>query len=111
MIASTRTTITDHKRAVRRLSHIATALLLLPLLYLAAAGLGALLPGGHIDLPQGRDVTIGLLRGPIHYDLLLPLSPDLRARYDFDVVGHYARPDVFSLKVDARQKLPVEFIG
>lgn len=31
------------------------------------------------------------------------------ARYDFDVVGHYARPDVFSLGVDEREKRPVTF--
>ena len=28
----------------------------------------------------------------------------IRTRYDFDVVGHYARPDVFSLTVDERPK-------
>lgn len=33
----------------------------------------------------------------------------VRARYDFDVVGHYARPDVFSLQVDTRAKQTVEF--
>jgi nitrilase len=33
----------------------------------------------------------------------------VRARYDFDVVGHYARPDVFSLHVDTRAKQAVEF--
>ncbi|MBB4038837.1 nitrilase [Microvirga flocculans] len=29
------------------------------------------------------------------------------ARYDLDVTGHYARPDVFSLQVDEREKRPV----
>jgi hypothetical protein len=28
-------------------------------------------------------------------------------KYDLDVVGHYARPDIFQLHVDARAKQPV----
>lgn len=34
----------------------------------------------------------------------------VRARYDYDVVGHYARPDVFELVVDEREKPGVRFI-
>jgi nitrilase len=30
-----------------------------------------------------------------------------RAKYDFDVVGHYARPDVFRLSVNERRTAPV----
>lgn len=30
-----------------------------------------------------------------------------RGKFDFDVIGHYARPDVFSLVVDERRKQPV----
>ena len=30
-----------------------------------------------------------------------------RGKYDFDVSGHYSRPDVFRLEVDARKKQPV----
>jgi nitrilase len=34
----------------------------------------------------------------------------VRARYDYDVVGHYARPDVFELVVDERAKPGVRYI-
>ena len=32
----------------------------------------------------------------------LELGEIVRAKLDFDVVGHYARPDVFKLSVDER---------
>jgi uncharacterized protein (TIGR02117 family) len=71
--------VSRHRGLIRSL----TALVALPLLYFAAALIGAIIPGHRADLPQGTDVLIGLVRAPIHYDLLLPLSPDLRARYAF----------------------------
>jgi hypothetical protein len=33
----------------------------------------------------------------------------VRAKFDFDVVGHYARPDVFRLEVNERPMRPVVF--
>ena len=60
-----------------------TAIICLPLLYFAAGLVGAVIPGQHADLAAGSDVLIGLARAPIHYDFLLPMSPDLRARYGF----------------------------
>ncbi len=35
----------------------------------------------------------------------------IRGRYDFDPVGHYSRPDVFSLSVDTRPKPAVHFVN
>ncbi len=57
-----------------------------------------------------------LLAGPVFDEETiltadLPLDDIIRAKYDFDVVGHYARPDVFSLTVDERPKLPVAFLA
>lgn len=39
----------------------------------------------------------------------LDMSAVARAKFDFDVVGHYARPDVFRLEVDEDPKPPVSY--
>lgn len=39
----------------------------------------------------------------------LDLAEVARSRFDFDAVGHYARPDVFQLIVNERPARPVEF--
>lgn len=41
----------------------------------------------------------------------LDLGEIIRGKYDFDVVGHYARPDIFRLYVDETSKPPVVFTG
>lgn len=63
--------------------------------------------GSVIVSPLGE-----LLAGP-DYDGETILTAELdpgeiaRGKYDFDVAGHYARPDVFRLSVDERPKSPV----
>jgi nitrilase len=63
--------------------------------------------GACIVSPLGK-----LLAGPV-WDEETILCADLdlaeipRAKYDFDVVGHYARPDIFRLSVDETQRRPV----
>jgi len=64
-----------------------------------------LLRGGSMIIdPLGN-----ILAGP-HYGEKTILYADLdldvitQGKYDFDVVGHYARPDVFQLKVDEKPK-------
>jgi uncharacterized protein (TIGR02117 family) len=56
-------------------------------LYFAASLIGAVLPGETANTPAGRSYEIGLIAGPIHYDFLLPLDADTRARFVFTGKG------------------------
>ena len=64
-----------------------------------------LMRGGSVIIdPQGN-----VLAGPFYHEeglLTAQIDTDdiIRARYDLDVSGHYARPDIFSLTVDTREK-------
>lgn len=82
--------------------------------------LGIHVPHWEEELPliQGNSVIVGpmgdVLAGPLKNETGLltariDLSELVKARYDFDVVGHYSRPDVFSLSVDEKPKAPVIF--
>ncbi|MDP2958459.1 MAG: carbon-nitrogen hydrolase family protein [Longimicrobiales bacterium] len=64
--------------------------------------------GSAIYDPMGELVAGPLWdrEGILVADLELALVP--RSKFDFDVTGHYARPDVFRLEVDERPKAPVE---
>lgn len=84
------------------------------------AALGIDVPGWDRDRPliNGGSVIVGplgdVLAGPLKGEtglVVAAIDTDelIRARYDFDVVGHYARPDVFSLSVDERARRTVRF--
>jgi nitrilase len=63
--------------------------------------------GSAIISPLG-DVIAGPLydaEGILYADL--DLAEVARGKFDFDVVGHYARPDIFQLSVNERLLLPV----
>lgn len=77
--------------------------------------LGVTAAGWLEDRPliRGRSLIVGplgdVLAGPMEPgEGLLTATIDLdelvRARYDFDVVGHYARRDIFELTVDERPR-------
>ncbi|MFC5386041.1 nitrilase-related carbon-nitrogen hydrolase [Aquamicrobium segne] len=69
-------------------------------------------------LIRGGSVIVGplgdVLAGPV-YDQEAVLSADIdltdtiRAKYDLDVVGHYARPDIFRLSVNETGRTPVSY--
>jgi len=69
-------------------------------------------------LIRGGSVIVGplgdALAGPV-YDKEavitadIDLSDAIRGKYDLDVVGHYARPDIFSLSVNETAQRPVNY--
>jgi nitrilase len=69
-------------------------------------------------LMRGGSCIIGplgqVLAGPVfNQSQILVADLDMaeiaRGKYDFDVVGHYARPDIFQLRVNERATSPVVF--
>ncbi|MGR3885805.1 carbon-nitrogen hydrolase family protein [Pseudomonas sp. 1152_12] len=71
----------------------------------------ALIAGGSVIVGPMGDILAGPLVGEAGL-LTAQINTDdlVRARYDYDAVGHYARPDIFELVVDERQKPGVRSI-
>ena len=57
--------------------------LVVPLAYICAGLLGGYAVTGGPRLDGPREYRIGLVGGPIHYDLLIPLHDDIRSRFAF----------------------------
>lgn len=68
---------------MRSAFRLAGLILILPLAYLLASIAGALCPGPGPDLSGPQSQTIGLIQGPLHTDILLPLTPEIRIRFAF----------------------------
>jgi nitrilase len=67
--------------------------------------------GGSVIVSPMGEVLAGPLydqEGMLFADL--DLSEIVRSKLDFDVVGHYARPDVFRLIVDERPRPPATWV-
>jgi nitrilase len=80
--------------------------------YPLADGDDVLCRGGSVIVSPLGDVLAGPAFGEetiLHAEL--DLDRIAEAKYDFDVVGHYARPDVFTLSVDERPRPPVVELG
>lgn len=66
--------------------------------------------GGSVIVSPLGEVVAGPLwnaEGILYADI--DLAEVARAKFDFDVVGHYSRPDVFRLTVNERAQRSVEF--
>jgi len=67
-----------------------------------------LIRGGSVIFSPLGDCLAGPVYGePVILTADLDMGEIIRARYDFDPVGHYARPDVFQLTVDERPQQAV----
>jgi len=65
--------------------------------------------GSCIVDPLGNVLVEPNFEGEITHLADLDRGVIARGKYDLDVTGHYARPDVFNLTIDVRPKSPVSF--
>jgi nitrilase len=63
--------------------------------------------GSCIIGPLGQILAGPNFEGPCILTADLDLAEIPKGKYDFDVVGHYARPDIFRLYVNTRSTVPV----
>jgi nitrilase len=61
-----------------------------------------LIKGGSVIVSPFGDVIAGPSYTPGLLSAQIDLRDLVRSRYDFDVIGHYSRPDIFTLLVDDR---------
>ncbi|UEC01749.1 carbon-nitrogen hydrolase family protein [Burkholderia vietnamiensis] len=66
--------------------------------------------GSCIVDPLGKVLVAPSFEGEGIYLAELDLDSITRGKYDLDVVGHYARPDVFQLRVNRASQSPVSFL-
>jgi nitrilase len=67
-------------------------------------------PGDSVVIAPGGEIVAGPMRkesGLLEADI--DITRVASARRAFDVAGHYSRPDIFTLRVDARPQSPLEF--
>lgn len=67
----------------RWLFRLAALVLALPVLYLLAALVGAMIPAGGDAAEGPATIRVGLWRGPIHFDFLLPVDERTRRAFAF----------------------------
>ena len=67
-------------------------------------------PGDSVVIKPGGEIVAGPMRNEKGL-LYAELDPAMvgSARRTLDVVGHYARPDIFTLRVNTRPQSPIEF--
>ncbi|UTW55246.1 carbon-nitrogen hydrolase family protein [Kordiimonas sp. SCSIO 12610] len=75
------------------------------------AGGGPLIRGGStIIAPRGEVLADAVYGRECILTAEIDLNEIPRGKYDFDAVGHYGRPDIFTLTVDERSKKNVHLI-
>ncbi|WP_020204891.1 MULTISPECIES: carbon-nitrogen hydrolase family protein [Cupriavidus] len=78
----------------------------------AGAAPDVLIRGGSCIVdPLGKVLVAPSFEGEGIFLAEIDLGEIARGKYDLDVVGHYARPDIFHLSVNRARQAPVSFPG